>query len=193
MADVPTLRSGTPQSQALANNMKTILKKYKFDGIWHFTDKSNLDLIVENKGLLSLGELERRKINIPIPGGNEWSHDADRMKGVQEYVHLAFVDDHPMLYRAKQEGRIPNPIWLKIDSSILLDANVRYTSEVSNKSGVPILQPEEAKEQIDIEVLFTRTDWRNPDIKARKQAAIKSEILIPDFIPIGKILDYKNG
>jgi len=173
--------------------MKTILAKYKFDEIWHFTDKSNLDLIVENKRLLSLGELKRRRINIPIPGGNDRSHDADRMKGVQEYVHLAFVDDHPMLYRAKQKGRIPNPIWLKIDSSILLEDNVRYTSEVSNKAGVPILQPEEAKEEIDFEVLFTRTDWRDPEIQARRQAAIKSEILIPDFVPIEKILGYKNG
>jgi len=177
----------------LANKMKTILAKYKFVGIWHFTDKSNLELIVKNKGLLSLGELERRGINIPIPGGNDWSHDADRMKGVQEYVHLAFVDDHPMLYRAKQEGRIPDPIWLKIDSSVLLEANVRYASEVSNKSGAPILQPEEAKEEIDFEVLFTRTDWRDPEIQARRQAAIKSEILIPGFVPIEKILGYKNG
>ncbi len=173
--------------------MKTILAKYKFDEIWHFTDKSNLDLIVKNKGLLSLGELERREIEIPVPGGNDWSHDADRMKGVQEYVHLAFVDDHPMLYRAKQEGRIPDPIWLRIDSSILLQDNVRYTSEVSNKSGVPILQPEEAINEIDFEVLFTRTDWRDPTIQARRQAAIKSEILVPDIVPIDKILGYKNG
>lgn len=173
--------------------MKTILDKYKFDGIWHFTDRSNVDLIQEHGGLLSLGELERRGIIIPVPGGNDWSHDADRMKGVQEYVHLAFVDDHPMLFRAKQEGRIPDPIWLKIDSAVLLEDNVRYTSEVSNKAGVPILLPEEAIEIIDFEVLFTRTDWRDPVIQARRQAAIKSEILIPDFVPIEKIVGYKNG
>jgi hypothetical protein len=173
--------------------MKTILTKYKFDEIWHFTDKSNLDLIIEHKGLLSLGELDRRGINIPILGGNNWSHDADKIKGVQEYVHLAFIDDHPMLYRAKQEGRIPEPIWLKIDSSILLEDNVLYTLEVSNKAGVPILQPEEAIEEIDFEVLSTRTDWSDPEIQARRQAALKSEILIPDFVPIEKILGYKNG
>ena len=170
--------------------MNTILAKYEFDVIWHFTDKSNLDLIMEHKGLLSLGELERKGIDIPIPGGNNWSHDADRRKGVQEYVHLAFIDDHPMLYRAKQNGRIPDPIWLRIDSSILLEAGVRFTSDVSNKAGVAILQPEEAKEEIDFEVLFTHTDWGDPDIQERRQAAKKAEILIPDFVPIKKILDY---
>lgn len=173
--------------------MNTILTKYKFDGIWHFTDKSNLALIQEHGGLLSLGELEKRGIPIPIPGGNEWSHDADRMKGVQKYVHLAFLDDHPMLYRAKQDGRILNPIWLKIQASILLEDGVRFCSDVSNKSGVVILQAEEAKEEIDFDVLFTYMDWKDPEIQARRQAAIKSEILVPDFVPIEKILGFKNG
>ena len=173
--------------------MGTILNRYKIDAIWHFTDRSNLALVEEHQGLLSLAELERRGIKIPAPGGNEWSHDADKMKGVHEYVHLAFVDDHPMLYWAKKDGRIADPIWLKIDSSILLQDGVRFCSDVSNKSGVAILDPAEAIEQIDFEVLFTYMDWRNPEIRTRRQAAIKSEILIPDFVPIGKILDYKNG
>ncbi len=70
---------------------------------------------------------------------------------------------------------------------------MRFCSEVSNKSGAAILQPEEAKDQIDFDVLFTYMDWRDPVIQARRQAAIKSEILVPDFVPIGKILGFKNG
>ncbi len=173
--------------------MKKVLDKYRFDGVWHFTDRSNLDLIVEQQGLLSLAELERKGIAIPTPGGNEWSQDADKMKGVHEYVHLAFVDDHPMLFRAKQDGRIPDPIWLKIDSSIILEKEVRFCSEVSNKSGAAILDHKEAAEKIDFEVLFTYMNWRDPEIQARRQAAIKSEILVPGFVPIEKILGYKNG
>jgi len=173
--------------------MKTVLEKYKFDGVWHFTDRSNLELIVKHKGLLSLAELERRGIAIPAPGGNEWSHHADKMKEVHEYVHLAFVDDHPMLFRAKQDGRIPDPIWLKIHSSIILEKEVRFCSEVSNKSGAIILDPKEAAQRLDFEVLFTYMNWRDPEIQTRRQAAIKSEILVPGFVPIEKILGYKNG
>lgn len=173
--------------------MKTILKKYNINEIWHFTDKSNLDLIIKHKGLLSLAELEKKDIDVPIMGGNDWSHDADKFKDLHKYVHLAFVDDHPMLYRSKQELRIFRPVWLKIDSSILLEDNVKYTSDVSNKFDVPILKPEEAIKQIDFEVLFTRTDWTDPTIKERRRVAKKSEILVPDFVPIEKILGYKNG
>ena len=173
--------------------MKTILAKYNFDGIWHFTDRSNLDLIQEHGGLLSFGEIERHGIEIPVPGGNDWSHAADKMNGVHEYVHMAFIDDHPMLFRAKQEGRIPDPIWLKIKSSILTEDGVRFCSEVSNKSGAVILNAEDAKEEIDFDVLFTYMDWQDPEIQKRRQAAIKSEILVPHFVPIEKILGYKNG
>jgi len=173
--------------------MNTILTKYKFDVIWHFTDRSNLKSIEKHNGLLSLGELERRRIEIPVPGGNEWSHDADKKKGLHGYVHLAFVDDHPMLYRAKQEGRIKYPIWLKIDASILLDKGVRFCSDTSNKTGVEILNPKRAKEEIDFEVLFTYMDWHDRKIKQRRIAAKRSEILVPSIVPIDKILGKKNG
>lgn len=173
--------------------MQTILQRYRIEAVWHFTDRSNLPLIQQQNGLLSLGELQRRGIKIPVPGGNEWSHDADRIKGVHEYIHLAFIDDHPMLFRAKQDLRITDPIWLKIDASILLEEGARFTRDVSNKAGVEILTPEDAKNQIDFEVLFTYMDWRDPNIKARRMAAIKSEILIPIIIPIQKVLGYKNG
>jgi len=182
-----------PVNNNVSCKMKTILEKYKINAFWHFTDKSNLELIKEHKGLLSLGELERKGINVPISGGNQWSHDADKIKGVQEYVHLAFIQEHPMLYIAKQEGRIPNPVWLKIDSSVILKKGVCFTSDVSNKTEVSTLQPEEAKETIDFDVLFTRTDWTNPEIQVRRQNAKKSEILIPNFVPIEKILGVYHG
>jgi len=173
--------------------MKDIIRKFKFDGVWHFTDKSNVKSIAQNGGLLSLGELERKGILIPSPGGNQWSHDADKMKGLHEYVHLAFVDDHPMLFRAKQDERIKEPVWLKIKAEILLCEDVLFCSDVSNKSGVETLTPIEAKDAIDFEVLFTYMDWRDPEIQARRQAAIKSEILIPNIVRVDMILGYKNG
>jgi len=64
--------------------LKSIIEKYKFDGVWHFTDKANIASIVKNNGLQSLGELQRKGVPIPAPGGNQWSHDADVRAGVHE-------------------------------------------------------------------------------------------------------------
>lgn len=173
--------------------MNGILKKYNIEAIWHFTDEANIESIKDNGGLLALGEFHRRSVAIPIPGGNQWSHDADKYKGVHEYVHAAFLDDHPMLYAAKQDARITKPVWLKIDASIVLADDVRFTNDVSNKAGVELLTAGQACEQIDFEVLFTYMDWKNPDVQARRRSALKSEVLIPRHIPLSKILGKKNG
>lgn len=179
----------TPEGETV----QSILTKYKIDAIWHFTDTANLDSIVSNGGLLSLAELERRGIAIAKPGGNQWSHDADKYKGVHQYVHMSFLDNHPMQFVAKQDGRVTDPIWIKIDSSILLDENVRFSCDVSNKSGVDVLTADEAIKKIDFEVLFTHTDWKDPVIQKRLRAAQKSEILIPTMVHLNKLLGKKVG
>ncbi len=47
--------------------------------LYHFTDTRNLPLIQQLGGLLPMAELVRRKMQIPAPGGNQWSRDADAM------------------------------------------------------------------------------------------------------------------
>lgn len=173
--------------------MKGTLSEYRVSVIWHFTDETNLQSIIEHKGLLSLAETRKRGIVIPAAGGNQWSHDADGYKGVDQYVHLSFLDDHPMLFRAKEAGRITNPVWLKISLDVLDIQGVRYTADVSNKAGVPLLTSDQARESLDLEVMFARTDWKDSQIKERRKLALKSEVLIPDFIPIELILSKKNG
>lgn len=141
--------------------MKSILERYKFDGVWHFTGRSNIGSIKKHNGLLSVARVEEKGANVLKSGGNQWSHDADKLKGVHNYVHLAFLDDHPMLFVAKNDGRITDPIWLKIDSSVLLEPDVRFTCDVSNKSGVDILTPDQAVGVIGFEVakVFGRAPW----------------------------------
>lgn len=168
--------------------MEAMIKKHRIEAIWHFTDRANLDSIKEYGGLLSLRQLEERDIAVPKPGGNEWSHDADRHKGLDVYVHLAFTPSHPMLFHARKEGRIVDPIWLKVDPSVLTGPKVRFSSDVSNKKGVPILDHEEALKKLDFEALFEYMNWNDQRINARLRAAEKSEILVPDIIPIEKII-----
>lgn len=68
-----------------------------------------------------------------------------------------------------------------------------FCGDVSNKSGVTIHSLEEAKDMIDFEVLYTKTDWRNPQINERLQQAEKCEVLVPGFIPLELIRNLPNG
>ncbi len=173
--------------------MRSKITQYRIQRVWHFTDKANFSLIDEHGGLLSLREIINRDITVPVFGGNEWSHEADVRCDVDRYVHLCFLSNHPMLFRAKEEGRITQPVWLGIKVDIIFQEGVMFTDDVSNKSGVSPMDATRAANEIDFEVLFTRTDWTDPVIQERRQKGEKSEILVPDFIPIEMIERWRDG
>ena len=166
---------------------------YAVTNFYHFTDRRNLALIRELGRLLSLAKLRKLEIEIPAPGGNDWSHKADELKRLDEYVHLCFKNNHPMEYAARHDGRIEDSIFLRIHPEVLEFEGVKFTPDVSNKSGVPIHPIDEAHEMIDFEVLYTRTDWRDPVIQERLQRAEKCEILVPDEIPLELIRNLPDG
>ena len=153
----------------------------------HFTDRRNLPSIRAQGGLHPLAELRRREIEIPAPGGNDWSHEADEDRGLDEYVHLCFMGQHGMEYQARQEGRIQASCFLRVEPVVLGWENVRLTMDVSNKAGVPLLAWEDAWRALDAEVLFTRTEWKDPEINRRLQLAKKCEVLIPRSVPLNLI------
>lgn len=54
---------------------------------FHFTDTRNLDLIKKH-GLLSRRKLKELGIQIPAPGGNQWSMESADRLGLDRYVSL---------------------------------------------------------------------------------------------------------
>jgi len=171
---------------------KDPFQQYSVTAFYHFTDRRNVRLIRELGGFYSLAKLRVMKIEIPAPGGNDWSHEADGHKGLDQYIHLCFRDNHPMEYVARQEGRITDSVFLHIHPDILQVDGVKFTADVSNKAGVVIQSIDEAKEVIDFEVLYTRTNWKDPEIQQRLKQAEKCEILVPDYIPLELIRNLPN-
>lgn len=159
----------------------------KGGGFYHFTDESNVGSIVACKGLLSWRELKRRGIAVPQPGGNLMSRQLDDALGMDEYVHLCFRRSHPMQYAAQEQGRLPNPVWLKIASDVLEIADIRFTAAVSNSPGTPTLEFGQVCEKLDLDVIYNRLDWKDPAIQSRLKLAEKYELLVPNHVPISLI------
>lgn len=155
--------------------------------LYHFTDRRNLPIITEMGGLYPLSQLDHKKVKVPAPGGNEWSRDADALKGMGNYVHLCFRNTHPMEFVARQEERITDTIFLQIHPSVMQFDGVRFTNDVANKAGVESVAIAEAEALIDFEILYTRTDWKDPAIRARLSQAEKYEVLVPHVIPLAYI------
>lgn len=171
--------------------IKNIATSRQHTCFYHFTDTRNLPSIKKH-GLLSMSELTKKKIKIEAPGGNDWSTDADLRAGMDKYAHLTFMTNHGMEYLAKKEQRIIDCKYLQIRPDILLRPGVLMTDDVSNKSGVSARKPTELIKTLDLEVIYTRTDWHDAKIKNRLKAAGKYEILVPESIPLDYIVNI-NG
>lgn len=92
-----------------------------------------------------------------------------------------------MANKIVKEERVPNVRYLCIEPSVLLREGVLYSSDISNKAGVELIPISDAVNQIDFEVIYTRTNWSDSDVQTRLQAAEKCEILVPQFIPVDMI------
>ena len=154
--------------------------------LYHFTDAQNVPSI-RTYGLLSLAEMRRRGLTPPAPGGNPLSHQLDTARGLDHYVHLCFRDNHPMCFNAWQDGRIPNPVRLRIDLSILEVDGLSFTLDVANQNGVEQVPAPDVIEQLDWRALYGPKDFNDSDFKKRLSRAERAEILIPTEVPVGYI------
>jgi hypothetical protein len=134
-------------------------------------------------------ELKRRKIKVPAPGGNQWSHDQDERTGMDAYVHLCFKTGHPMEKRAKDGGAIEDLAYLHIDPDVIKLPGVKVTDDVSNKVGVSVEEAAAMLDKIDLEVLYKRLRWKDPAVRERLVTAEKCEILVPKKVPLKFILN----
>ena len=161
------------------------LRKFGISCFYHFTDTRNLASIREHGGLLPWSHIQGK---VPAPGGNDWSHDADAIKGQDQYVHLCFLPEHPMEFVAKRDGRIVESRFLRIDPSIIHTPGILFCPDVGNKAGVPMLGLAEAVSQMDFEILsLAHNRWLDPPLFERKKAACKYELLVPCKIPLSLI------
>jgi hypothetical protein len=167
--------------------------EYSVTSFYHFTDRRNVSSIREHGGLYSLAALRRMGVAIPAPGGNDWSQDADELKGLDQYVHLCFRPNHPMEYVARKDGRIGDSVYLQIHPDILRAGEVMFTADVSNKSGVEVISLAEALGIIDFKVLYTRTDWTDSEVQQRLRQAEKYELLVLDHVPMKLIRNLPDG
>lgn len=160
----------------------------RHDCFYHFTDRRNLTSI-KSSGLLCTSLLRFRKVGV-ITGGNDWSLDADRRFGMDQFVHLCFLPSHPMEYSARKKGTIDSSKFLKIEPDVLKFPGVKFTPGVSNKSGMQIYPISKGLELLDTEVLYGWTNWKDAAVKERLKQAEKYEILVPTQIPMSLVRSW---
>jgi len=142
---------------------------------------------IRKHGILSQTELCEQVVGVYRFGGDDLSRHLDLNKNLWDYVHLCFTENHPMAYRAQQDGRIECLTYIKIKPEVLLLPGVMGCDTVANKQSAEILPIEQVLDKINFDAIYApRPDFSSNEYKI----GARSEILIPKSIEIKNILNF---
>jgi len=172
-------------------SIQETLENFGITSIYHFTDEANLKTI-EKYGLQSLKNILTQSIPVKHFGAEELSHSLDIRRGLDEYVHLSFITDHPMYHVAKSRGNIINPIWIEINASILYDDSTYFCDKVANQNGSNIFKIDDLLNNIDFEILLNNRHLSSDEWQKRKNVR-KAEIMALNSISLDSIKGISYG
>lgn len=180
------------QSSPSDSSAARFMSRFKPNCFYHFTDTRNLSSIQASGGLLSMKEMRRMGISPSAAGGSKGSQISDIRNRMDEYVHLCLLGKNPMEFRAKEDGRIEESVFLEIDTSILSEPGILLTPGFSNRIGIVPVSLEKAIDEFDFEIIYGGMDWNNEEHRRRHNNAWRYEILVPNKIPLAKIRNWSR-
>lgn len=167
------------------NEFKSILEEHGITKLYHFTDEQNISSIKENGGLYSWFHCEQNGITIKCPGGNESSRINDKDKGLEDFVRLSFNPRPPMYYVV--QDRIPNPIILEVDTSVIYWKSTKFSDENATHSEAFIGDELDDFKAIQFKLAMKGyKSWAHTDMQKRY---IQAEVMVNQHIPIEYIIN----
>ncbi len=166
-----------------------ILQANNITKLYHFTDRDNIESIINNGGLYSWGDCEDKGIKIPKPGGSDSSKQLDARDHLEHYVRVSFTPQHPMMFVAMNDGRISNPVILEIDLDIIYWNNTLYSDRNATKNGAQKGGSIEDFKKIHFNAVTARKHF---DLDPDEQPFFQAEVLVKNFIPLKYIKNIGN-
>lgn len=170
-------------------DFKSVIDKYGVKKLYHFTDRDNLQSIIKNGGLYSWADCENKGITISKPGGESLSRALDMRSGLQHYVRVSFVKDHPMMYVAMTEQRISNPVILEIDPEVIEWQDSLYCNKNVTRNDADFGGSLDSLEQIHFDTVLHK---RYFDLSEEEKPFYKAEVMVKNFIPLQYITNIGN-
>ena len=167
----------------------SLLKEKGITKLYHFTDRDNLQSIVDNGGLHSWADCEDKGITIAKPGGDMTSRDLDRRGGHQRYVRVSFTRNHPMMYVAQKEGRISNPVILEISLDVVTLSDTLFADRNAVKNGANIGGTYSDLMRIHFSTVKQPNHFNLDD---DEKEFYQAEVLVKNFIPLSQITNISS-
>ena len=172
-----------------AVNVVSYLRSQGITKLYHFTDRANIQSIIDNGGLYSWYACEQKGIKITRPGGSATSKSLDSWRGLQNYVRLSFTRNHPMMYVAKNDGRIVNPVVLEINLSVAGYSTTKFSDRNATKNGAIIASGYDGAKNVHFSTV-KQSDYFN--LLPGEAQFYQAEVLVYEKIPISLITNIDN-
>lgn len=168
---------------------QSLLESHGITKLYHFTDRDNLASIIQNGGLYSWADCEQKGITIAKPGGSDGSRSLDKRDGLEHYVRVSFVTQHPMMYVAMNEARISNPVILEIDPEVVYWQESQYADRNATKNGAQVGASFDDFKRIHFNAVKAKKHFDLPD---EEQKFFQAEVLVNHCIPLAYIKNIGN-
>ena len=168
---------------------QAIIEQQGIKKLYHFTDRDNLQSIIQHGGLYSWADCEEKGIIIAKPGGSNHSRSLDARDCLQHYVRVSFVAQHPMMYVAMNEDRISNPVLLEIDPQIIYWRDSKYADRNATKNGARVGGNIEDFRAIHFSAIKANKHF---DLNDDEQKFYQAEVLVKNFVPLEYITNISN-
>ncbi len=180
------------QDIALKGNyqeFKDILERHGITKLYHFTDRDNLESIIRNGGLYSWADCASKSIDIKKPGGDVLSRQLDQRDGLQSFVRVSFVSQHPMMFVAMNNGRISNPVVLEIDPQVVYWQKTQYADRNATKNGANV-----GDDLSDFNAIHFNTVKADNhfNLNDDERPFFQAEVLVKNHIPLKYITNIGN-
>lgn len=166
-----------------------ILKDNGIRKLYHFTDRANLQSIIQHGGLYSWEDCAIKGIVIPRSGSNELSRSLDKQHGLQDYVRLSFTRNHPMMHAVMKEQRIADPVILEIDVTVADKPTTLFADRNATKDGANIGGGKVNFDKIHISTVIQSSPY---NLSESEREFYQAEILVKNFIPLDLILNISD-
>lgn len=177
------------EKKSNAQEFSDLLRRQGITTLYHFTDRDNLARIIKMGGLYSWDYCRRNGMDIPKPGSSNLSKSLDSQKNIENYVHTSFVQQHPMMYVAMQEGRITNPVLLEISTEVVEWTDTMFSDCNAARKGANIGNSLSDLQAIHFKSLMARKHF---DLAPEERPFFQAEVMVYEHIPLEYITNISS-
>jgi len=156
------------------------LTYFKQNGIfefYHYTDTRNLNSILQNLGIYSLNEMDRKGINY---------EQGSETREMPDYVRMSYTKNHPLMYVSQNKGRIINVKVFEIDINVAALRKTKFTNvNAARTSTYPTVKTGSDLNFIKHNVKLNIVKQLNHfNLTAEEKPYYQAEIMVKDHVEI---------